>query len=138
MSADSGDNHPYKPDSREPDEAQRRHYWAVAIGLQEVDGLQVSPYLRSLGFSVGNDPFASQARYYRDALVRANYRNPQAKVAPDFRFLERFYDDLVNDAGHPLRREDLVCPALFDDPSLMQNWELAQDGAELLAIDPLA
>lgn len=48
MSADSFDGFDYELDSREPCEVERRRYWAVAIGLQEVDGLEVSPYLREL------------------------------------------------------------------------------------------
>ena len=34
-------------------------------------------YLRTLGFSATNDIFAGNAWYFRNALVRANYTNPQ-------------------------------------------------------------
>ena len=78
-------------------------------------------YLRQLGFAIGNEPFESNARYFRDALVRANYRNAQAGVLPDISFVERFFDNLVNDAGHELDREELLCPALFDNPALLRN-----------------
>lgn len=43
MSADSFDNFEYEKDSEHTSQAARRHYWAVAIGLQDVDGLSVSP-----------------------------------------------------------------------------------------------
>ena len=46
MSADSLDNLPYRPADEMADERARRHYWACAIGLQAVDNLQVSDYLR--------------------------------------------------------------------------------------------
>ena len=46
MSADSYDDFEYRPASEYTSEEQRRHYWAVAIGLQGVDGLKVSDYLR--------------------------------------------------------------------------------------------
>ena len=78
-------------------------------------------YLRQLGFDVGNEPFEHHARYFRDALVRANYRNAAAGIAPDMRFVEQFFDNLVNDAEHPMDREELVCPALFDNPDLLRN-----------------
>ena len=192
MSADSFDDFEYRPASEYTSEERRRHYWAVAIGLQDVDGLKVSDYLRdqahayilgekgldevgelvreryadaeasgeskeadlvsqriaelltrgafaneaaaayttftdeelqrfchtiaflwqihpfyegntrtiavfselylnSLGFQVTNDPFAKHARYFRDALVRAQYRNAAAKIFPDDPFLMRFY-----------------------------------------------
>ena len=43
MSADSFDNFEYEKASERTSQAARRHYWAVAIGLQDVDGLSVSP-----------------------------------------------------------------------------------------------
>lgn len=82
-------------------------------------------YLNTLGFGVENDPFAEHARYFRDALVRANYRNPAAKIAPDLTFLARFYDNLVNNANHKLDRTQLLCSALFDNPSLLRNIDPA-------------
>ena len=78
-------------------------------------------YLRQLGFDVENEPFEKHARYFRDALVRANYRNAAAGILPDARFLERFFDNLANGAAHPLDREELLCPALFDNPDLLRN-----------------
>ena len=48
MSADSFDNFNYEPASRHDDAAKRRHYWAIAIGLQAVDGLHVSQYAENL------------------------------------------------------------------------------------------
>lgn len=83
-------------------------------------------YLKSLGFSIGNEPFEHHARYFRDALVRANYRNAAAKIMPDLSFVVRFFDNLVNGADHTLDREDLICPALFDDPGLLRNVSPSQ------------
>ena len=78
-------------------------------------------YLRALGFDVTNDAFANHAAYYRDAMVRANYRNPAADIAPAFEYVRAFYDNLINDAGHELDREELLCAELFDDPTLLKN-----------------
>lgn len=78
-------------------------------------------YLRSLGFDVSNDPFEKHARYFRDALVRANYRNPQAGVIQDRSWLIGFLDNLVNGASHKLSREELLCVELFDAPDLLKN-----------------
>ena len=83
-------------------------------------------YLNSLGLGVDNDPFAEHARYYRDALVRANYRNPAGKIMPNLAYLVRFYDNLINDAGHELKRGELLCPTLFDNPSLLKNIDPAE------------
>ena len=78
-------------------------------------------YLGSLGFTVGNEPFQKHACYYRDALVRANYRNNEAGILPERGPLEAFYGNLLLDAGHPLNREELICPELFDNPQLLKH-----------------
>lgn len=78
-------------------------------------------YLNHLGFAVTNEPFEHHARYYRDALVRAMYRNALAGIMPDASFLVEFYDNVVNDAGHSLDRERLICSELFDRPELLRN-----------------
>ena len=59
-------------------------------------------YLNSLGFQVANDPFAKHARYFRDALVRAQYRNAAAKIFPDDSFLMRFYKNVIGEDGGEL------------------------------------
>ena len=78
-------------------------------------------YLHDLGFDMDNEPFERHARYFRGALVRANYRNAKAGVLPDLRFVVRFLDNLLNEAEHELRSRDLACKALFDDPSFLRN-----------------
>lgn len=78
-------------------------------------------YLRDLGFDVDNGPFALHAAYFRDALVRANYRNAAARVMPDRSFLSRFFDNALNGASHELRSRDLMAGALFENPDLLRN-----------------
>ena len=52
-------------------------------------------YLRLLGFDVENDLFAKHSWYFRNALVRANYKS--AKKGVDFTpiYLERFFRNLL-------------------------------------------
>lgn len=52
-------------------------------------------YLRLLGFNVENDLFAKHSWYFRNALVRANYKS--AKKGVDFTpiYLERFFRNLL-------------------------------------------
>ena len=78
-------------------------------------------YLNNLGFRVTNEPFANHARYYRDALVRAMYRNVAAGIFPDDSFLVAFYRSVVGQGSADFDREELVCTALFEDPSLLRN-----------------
>ena len=78
-------------------------------------------YLRYLGFDADNEPFARHARYFRDALVRANYRNAKAKVMPDASYLLRFFENLLSGEHHELRSRDLMVSELYADPSLLRN-----------------
>lgn len=52
-------------------------------------------YLRSIGFGVNNDLFAEHSWYFRNALVRANYRNVRKGIEPDMRFLNLFFRNLI-------------------------------------------
>ena len=96
-------------------------------------------YARDLGFDVDNTPFERHAGYFRDALVRANYRNRAVGVDFDFTPLEGFFDALVNGVGdehadggeHPgggcpegrrtFDRESLICRPLFEQPDKLRN-----------------
>lgn len=55
----------------------------------------VIKYLRSIGFKVDNDLFADNSWYFRNALVRANYRNPSKGIEPDKTFLVKFFRNLM-------------------------------------------
>ncbi len=52
-------------------------------------------YLRSMGFDVTNDVFAKNAWYFRNSLVRANYRDVKNGVYEDMSFLETFLRNLL-------------------------------------------
>lgn len=78
-------------------------------------------YLRHLGFDADNEPFEEHARYFRDALVRANYRNAKAGCLPDRTYLNRFFENLLSGGSNPLRSRDLMVKALYENPSLLRN-----------------
>lgn len=52
-------------------------------------------YLRSIGFAVNNDLFANHAWYFRNALVRANYKNARLGIDYSPQYLERFFRNLL-------------------------------------------
>ena len=52
-------------------------------------------YLRSLGFDVNNDPFARHSWYFRNALIRANYRNVAKGIERSPIYLECFFRNLL-------------------------------------------
>lgn len=52
-------------------------------------------YLRSLGYEVNNEIFAKHSWYFRNALVRANYRNIQKGIDYSPIYLVRFFRNLL-------------------------------------------
>ncbi len=52
-------------------------------------------YLRSLGYEVNNELFAKHSWYFRNALVRANYRNIQKGIDYSPIYLVRFFRNLL-------------------------------------------
>lgn len=76
MSADSFDNFEYEPARLHEDEAMRHHYWAIAIGLQAVDGVRASRYVEDLaaGYRAGTYSLAQTG-----GLVRAYHASPSVE-----------------------------------------------------------
>ena len=65
-------------------------------------------YLRSIGFhQIDNGLFEQHSWYFRNALVRANYRNVAKSVNPDNSFLVAFLRDLLLGEQIPLRNRDM-------------------------------
>ena len=52
-------------------------------------------YLRSLGYKVNNEMFAKHSWYFRNALVRANYRNILKDIDYSPIYLVRFFRNLL-------------------------------------------
>ncbi len=52
-------------------------------------------YLRSIGFKVNNSLFARHSWYFRNALVRANYKNVLRGIDYTPMYLERFFRNLL-------------------------------------------
>jgi len=59
-------------------------------------------YLNMLGFNVNNKPFEANASYFRNALVRANYTNQSKNISNTEYYLNKFYENLLNNADHLL------------------------------------
>ena len=72
-------------------------------------------YLRSLGFDVDNEMFALHSWYFRNALVRANYKSAQVDYEPVF--LERFFRNLLLGEQWELRNRYLLIGAEETTPN---------------------
>lgn len=64
-------------------------------------------YLRSLGYEVNNELFAKHSWYFRNALVRANYRNIQKGIDYSPIYLVRFFRNLLLKDGWVLKNRYL-------------------------------
>lgn len=95
---------------------------AFAEGNTRTTAIFVIQYLRSMGYQVGNEPFAQNSWYFRNALVRANYTNAQKGIASTTEYLERFFRNLLFGTAYELKNRYLHIAAPHDiDP----NWQIA-------------
>ena len=64
-------------------------------------------YLTAKGFRLGNEYFAKNSWYFRNALVRANYEDYQLDVYPTTIYLENFFENLLFKSQHELKNRFL-------------------------------
>lgn len=64
-------------------------------------------YLRSLGYKVNNEMFVKHSWYFRNALVRANYRNINKDIEYSPIYLVRFFRNLLLKDGWVLKNRYL-------------------------------
>ena len=60
-------------------------------------------YLRTFGFNINDEVFAENSWYFRNSLVRANYKNFEKNVFEDTSFLEKFFYNLLTNANYELK-----------------------------------
>lgn len=80
---------------------------AFGEGNTRTTAVFVIQYLRSIGFDVENDLFAKHSWYFRNALVRANYKNARKGIDYTPLYLERFFRNLLLEEQWDLRNRYL-------------------------------
>ena len=60
-----------------------------------------------MGFKVGNDIFAKNSWYFRNALVRANYKNVRKGIQQEPEYLEKFFRNLLMGEHNELKNRYL-------------------------------
>ena len=80
---------------------------AFEEGNTRTTAVFVIKYLRSLGFDVTNDAFAKNAWYFRNSLVRANYKHIGKGVFEDRSFLIKFLRNLLLNENNSLNNKEL-------------------------------
>lgn len=65
-------------------------------------------YLQSIGFKADNRMFEEHSWYFRNALVRANYKNVAKGISQDSHFLELFFRNLLMGETNELKNRYLL------------------------------
>ena len=81
-------------------------------------------YLRSQGFNVNNELFEQHSWYFRNALVRANYRNLSKGVNYAPEFLVRFFRNLLLGENNILKNRYMM----INPP---EDWKLQTDTVQV-------
>ena len=88
-------------------------------GNTRTTGIFTIKYLRMLGFNVNNELFANHSWYFRNALVRANYRNVAKGIELEPIFLIRFFRNLLLGENNVLKNRYMLInpPEEWRDPT---------------------
>ena len=84
-------------------------------------------YLRTLGFEINNEPFARHSKYFRNALVRANYKNHTQGIYASQAPLNKFLENLLWNKKHQLRSRDLLINAITQTHPTASSEETANN-----------
>ena len=90
-------------------------------GNTRTTAIFIIKYLRSLGFSVNNELFERHSWYFRNALVRANYRNLVKNINYEPVFLVRFFRNLLLGENNLLKNRYMM----IDAP---EEWKMPDEG----------
>jgi len=79
-------------------------------GNTRITAVFIVKYLRTFGFNINNDLFAEHSEYFRNALVRANYKNVEIGVYQSFEYLRKFFGNLLLGENNVLNSCDMQLP----------------------------
>ena len=65
-------------------------------------------YLKSIGFECNNDMFEQHSWYFRNALVRANYKNVAKGINQNYSFLNKFFRNLLMGENNNLKNRYML------------------------------
>lgn len=87
-----------------------------AEGNTRTTAVLLIKYLRFMGFEVDNTPFARNAWYFRNALVRANYHDTRKGIRKNPTFLIQFLRNVLMGEQHELKNRYLRIPENANAP----------------------
>ena len=65
-------------------------------------------YLRTFGFDINNDAFATHSWHFRNALVRANYNNLSKGIYVTTEYIEAFFRNLILSEHNELKNQTML------------------------------
>lgn len=86
------------------------HLWRIhpfGEGNTRTTAAFLIKYLRSMGVETDNSLFEQNSRYFRDALVRANYNNLKKGIYEERDYLDLFFSDLMTGTHHTFSSREL-------------------------------
>lgn len=84
-------------------------------------------YLKTMGFDVNNDFFEQNSKYFRDALVRANYQNLKRGISYTKEFLNKFFENMLFQGSNDLDSKYLIISVEGENVGVKQK----NDGVNL-------
>ena len=87
-------------------------------------------YLKHLGFKVTNEVFAENSKYFRNALVRANYSNIQYGIKETTEYLERFFRNLLMGEKNELKSRYMIIGSSWKEESTQETTTSTQKSTQ--------
>jgi predicted HTH transcriptional regulator len=92
-------------------------------------------YLQTFGFTVNNDVFKDNSWYFRNALVRANYKNLPKGIHSTSDYLELFFRNLILGEKNVLSNRSML---ILESQSANNEISKCQNGSLDCSLDELA
>ena len=92
-------------------------------------------YLQTFGFTVNNDVFKDNSWYFRNALVRANYKNLLKDIHSTYDYLELFFRNLILGEKNVLSNRSML---IGESQSANNEISKCQNGSLDCSLDELA
>lgn len=95
-------------------------------------------YLYTLGFKTNNDLFEKHSKYFRNALVRANYQNLEKDIPYTMEYLNKFFGNLLLGENNLLDNREMQIKDISTQKSPNSTQKTTQKILDVLRIDPKA
>lgn len=107
-----------------------------AEGNTRTTAVFIIKYLYTLGFETNNDMFEAHAKYFRNALVRANYQNLENDIPYTLEYLNKFFGNLLLGQKNVLDNNQMQIKEITTQKTTQKNISTTQKILEILSQNP--